>query len=106
MSWESDLLDSLEDAQEQIARVRRQLKIAITLTVSSVASIIVTVVTLSYLHVLGYNLGAVGAINFLFGIMALCGAVATGDTWFEELPPARKQLKKAERAHRNFMIER
>jgi hypothetical protein len=105
MSREMDLLDALEDAQEEYDRCRRQLKAGIWLVILGVASFIGTVTCLSILHMTGVNLGPVGLVNILFVLMAGAGAVITGGTWFEDLPPRRRVLRQAQRAHRNEVMK-
>lgn len=106
MSRESDLLDSLEDAQDEYAKSLRTLKVGIWLGVLGIVSLVGTIIALSLLHSIGVDLGDLGLINIVFVVLGIAGSVITGGTWFEDLPRARKRLKRAEREHRNFMIER
>lgn len=105
MSREADLLDALEDAQEELARHQRQLRWGLGLFFGGLMLGIGYMTMLSLLSSLGQNWGnASGFPAVVLVIVAIVGAVVTGGTWFDDLPKSRKALKKAQRAHRNYMI--
>lgn len=105
MSREADLLDALEDAQEELACVQRQLHWGLGMLFGGLVPAIGWLTLLSVMSSFGQNWGnASGFPAVLLFVVAVAGAVITGGTWFEDLPRSRKALKKAQRAHRNYTL--
>lgn len=102
---EARLLDDLEDAQEEFDRKRRQLAFGLWLLFGGLVPGIGWMVLLSLMSSIGQNWGsASGFPAVVLVVVAIAGGVVTAGTWFEDLPDARKALKKAQRAHRNHML--
>lgn len=93
------LLDDIEDAKERLTEARRALRLGIGLIVAGVALVIGTAVAqiafalpdgLGFIHIL------YAAIIFFGGTVSL--------TTLDFLPSARRTLKLAERAHRDWTM--
>lgn len=94
------LLDDIEDARERLTRMRRALTVGIMLAVGGVALVIGTATAQTLLPLPA----AWGFIYILYTAMIVGGGGITVTAWLDELPPARKALKRAERAHRNWTM--
>lgn len=94
------LLDSIEDGRENLARARRLLTAGLVLAIGGVALVIVTAVAQATLPLPS----ELGFIHLLYMAIILTGGGMTGSAWFDQLPPAQKALKRAERAHRNWSM--
>lgn len=102
---EGRLLDDLEDAQEEVDRDRRQLAFGLWLLFGGLVPGIGWLVLLSIMSSMGQNWGtASGFPSVLLCCLAVAGGIITGGTWFEDLPKSRKTLKRAQRAHRNYLL--
>jgi hypothetical protein len=105
MSQETDLLDNLEDAQEAYDWARRTFKVLLPVSAVFTLGSIGYFVLLSCLHSVGVDWGSVSGFPGLLGfVVAVVSAALCGMLGFEELPDTRKALKKAQRAHRNFLM--
>jgi hypothetical protein len=94
------LLDSIEDGRENLRRARRQLTAGLVLAIGGMALVIGTAVAQIALPLPS----ELGFIHILYVAIILTGGGITGSAWFDGLPPARKALKRAERAHRNWTM--
>jgi hypothetical protein len=94
------LLDDIDDARERLTRMRRAFTVGLVLAVGGVALVLGTATAQTLLPLPA----AWGFIYILYTAMIVTGGAVTATAWLDELPPARKALKRAERAHRNWTM--
>lgn len=94
------LLDSIDDGRDNLTRAYRLLTFGLVLAIGGVALVIGTAVAQTLLPLPSEW----GFIHILYAVIIITGGSITGSAWFDQLPPAQKALKRAERAHRNWSM--